>query len=89
MFGDLRQRFGLHPFGEVVDRDNYKLSLARCRRERIEYIDPLLGEGPWGDNSSQLAGGAVLQIGMLLTRLAPPNQVSRIFLHGGSIVSLS
>ena len=58
--GDLCQGFDLHPLGEVVDRDNYELTLARCWRERAEYVDPPLDEGPWGDNGSQLVGGSVL-----------------------------
>ena len=60
MLSDLRQRFGLHPLGEVVDCDNYKLSLARRWRERTEYVDFPLDEGPRDDNGSQLVGGPVL-----------------------------
>ena len=37
---DLHQGFGLHPLSEVVDRDDYELSLTGCRRKRSEYVNP-------------------------------------------------
>ena len=65
--GDLRQRFDFYPLSEVVDCDDYELPLAGRRRERTEYVDPPLGEGPRGDNRSDLVGRSVLQVSVPLT----------------------
>ena len=89
LLSDLCQRFGFHLLSEVVDRDDYELSLTGRRGERSEYANSPLSKGPRGDDGSQLAGGSVLYVGVPLAWFAPPNQLSRVLLHGGPVVTLS
>ena len=88
-FGNLYQRFSFYLFGEVVDSNHNEFPLSRCWGKKTEYFNFSLCEGPWCKNLCKLASQLVLDIRMFLTWLTPSDNLSCIFLHDGSIISLS
>ena len=73
---DSRHGLDLCPFGEVIDYYNSVLRLSFGQRERLDYIDSLLGKGPQINYGSLFFYGEMVLVAELLAFVTP----SHIFL---------